>query len=328
MQTKDVKRLLKGRVLVTTAACLALGVAIAFAQNENKTDQKADAKKPAAERKNAADAAPQANARTEANTQAARRRGHGLGFDADAKDQGIRVTKVDDKGVAAQAGLKVNDRIVSIGGRPFTRIRPMQAYLSSQGGQQIPVVIERDGQQYTVQFTPSHMQDDSAWLGVYLEEGDANMKGARITQVYPAGPAARSGLWAGDIITRIGDEKIEDSADLVATVQGLDPQQRIDFAVLRNEQEVKIPVVLGQRDAFVYRDFDQGPQDGQHQQQGQQGQQGQQTRNDNDYFQNVPAYAMQLEHDRRNGEQHERIENEIRLLREEIAKLREELKKK
>lgn len=317
MQTSDVRRLLSGRVLTATGACLALGVAFAFAQNDGN---KADAKKNA-DRKTT-EAAPQAKAEADAK---ARKRGHGLGFDADAKDQGLRVTRVDEKGVAAQAGLKVNDRIVSIGGRPFTRVRPMQAYLGSMGGQRIPVVIERDGQQYTVQFTPAQLQDDSAWLGVYLEEGDANMKGARITQVYPAGPAARSGLWSGDIVTRIGDEKIEDSADLIATVQGLEPQQRVDFAVLRNDQEVKVPVVLGQRDAFVYRDFDQGPQEGQYQQQDQEGQQ---PRYDNDQFQNVPAYAMQLEHDRRNGEQHERIENEIRLLREEIAKLREELKKK
>lgn len=335
MQTRNWTEYLNGRVLAAASACLVLGVAFAFAQNDNRND-KAEAKRenPNAERKNAPDNAQnrQPGARAEAQ---ARTRGHGLGFEAEAKDQGIRVTRVDEKGIAAQAGLKANDKIVSAGGRPFTRIRPLQAYLSGQGGQQIPIVIERDGQQYTIQYTPGQLQDDSAWLGVYLEEGDANTKGARITHVYPAGPAARAGLWTGDIVTRIGDEKIEDSADLISTVQNLEPQKRVDFAVLRNEQEVKVPVVLGRRDAFVYRDFDYGAQSRQYGQQGQfqnqgqnpnQGQNAQQYQDDE--FENVPVYAMQLEHDRRNGEQHERIENEIRLLREEIAKLREELKNK
>jgi len=324
MHTHKATTILKGRILAITGGCLALGVAIALAQSDTEKKEKdaAAPKAPSAARKDATDSG-QRGARPDANAPA-RKRSHGLGFEAEAKDQGIRVTGVDDKGIAAQAGLRTGDRIVSVGGRQFTRTRPMQAFLAGQGGQRIPVIIERDGQQYTVQFTPGQLQDDSAWLGVYLDEGDADTKGARVTQVYPAGPAARAGLWVGDVVTNVGGQKIDDSADLVATVQGLEPEQRVEFAVLRGDQEVKVPVVLGRRDSFMYRDFDQGPQDGQQPQDDTQ----QRTRHDNNQFDNVPPYAMQLEHDRRNDEQHERIENEIRLLREEIAKLREELKKK
>lgn len=319
MKSSEAMRFVNGRSLSVCGAILALGVAIAVAQNDK---EKPDAR-PAGERKSSpAESGAVREGKGEAAAPA-RKRGHGLGFDVESQgEQGLRVSKVDEKGIAAQAGLRVNDKIISVGGRQFTRVRPLQAFLSGHGGEQYPILIERNGQQYTVQFTPGQLQDDSAWLGVYLEEGDANMKGARITQVYPAGPAARSGLWAGDIITRVGDEKIEDSADLVATVQNLEPQKQIDFAVLRGEQEVKVPVLLGRRDSFVYRDFDESQQEGQ----GQPRQQNSQYRGD--AFEDVPPYAMQLEHDRRNAEQHERIENEIRLLREEIAKLREELHKK
>ena len=38
-------------------------------------------------------------------------------------------------------------------------------------------------------------QEDTAWLGVFLSENDrnqGNQQGAMVTQIYPAGPAARA----------------------------------------------------------------------------------------------------------------------------------------
>jgi C-terminal processing protease CtpA/Prc len=308
--------------LIAFSAVILLGVAIVGAQGTN--DPKAPLAKapPGARTGNAAtrDATP-TDSKTNGHRDAGqlRRRGHGLGFEVTAKgDQGLWVSSVDENSPAAQAGLKMNDRIVSVDGRPLTAARQLQAYLSGQGGRRVPIIVARDGQQYTVQFMPPTFGADSAWLGVYLEEGDANMKGAKITHVYPAGPAARAGLYAGDIVTRIADQQIDGSADLVATVQQMEPQKQVEFIVLRNERETKIPVVLGSREAFVHRHHDRHDH-------GNDNEFGDTDRND---FDDVPPYAMQLEHDRRAAEQHQRIEEEIRLLREEIAKLREDLKRK
>lgn len=309
--------------LVAFGGTLLLGISIIFAQGT------ADPKPPSARNtpgtrpaKPDTSAAPTETKDAKGNTdrsQAARRRGHGLGFEVTAQgDQGLRISNVEENSAAAQAGLKQNDRIVSIDGRTFTGVRQLQAYVSGQGGRRVPIIVDRDGQQYTVQFTPAMFDADSAWLGVYLEEGDANMKGARITHVYPAGPAARAGLYAGDIVTQIAGQQIDGSADLVATVQQMEPKKQVEFVILRNERESKIPVVLGSRDAFAARNFER-PENGDDQQPAQ---------TDRDDFDDVPPYAMHLEHDRRAAEQHQRIENEIRLLREEIAKLREDLKRK
>lgn len=260
-----------------------------------------------------------ANERRESSN--ARRRGHQLGFEVDAKgDQGLRVTSVEDQSAAGQAGLQKDDRIISADGRPFTRPRQLQAYLAAQGGRQVPIVIERNGMQYTVQFSPQMFADDSPWLGVYLEEGDANSKGARITQVYPAGPAARAGLRVDDVVMKIGDESIDGSADLVATVQNLEPNQRVNFVVHRGDADLTIPVILGTRDSFAYRSEYRAPPNGEGNEMANRGQ--------NNGWDNIPPYAMQLEQERRSAEQHQRIEDEIRLLRQEIAKLREELKQK
>lgn len=266
----------------------------------------------------------------------ARRASAGLQVSEKASDKGekgLEVTSVAEGSAAAQAGFRQNDRIVSIDGRTFRNQRQLNAYLAGQPGRRIPVVVDRSGQRMMLQYDVAQYAGDYAWLGVYLEEAETadNVKGARITQVFPAGPASRAGLQVGDIITRINDQKIDDSSDLVMYIQGQKPQTQDQFAITRNNQEMKVPVTLGSRNDSFPQNYQAGYRGGP-----EQGYQtGSQQRWDDrgqsyshDPYSNIPPYAMQLEQERRASEQHERIENEIRALRDEIAKLREELKKK
>ena len=262
----------------------------------------------------------------------------GAEFDAQGNpqgNQGLHVKAIDQSGVLARGGLKQNDKIISIEGRTFTNPNQLEAFVWSQGGRQIPVIIERGGKRYTIQVVVPQQRANSGWLGVNLDEGDADaqgaadVKGARVTQVYPSGPAARAGLQAGDVITQISQQPVEGAHDAVMLIRKLQPQAQVELAVLRDKEELKIPVVLGSRGNFQYQAFYAGQQQFQ---QGQQPGQGQFVQNqgdqERDQFGNVPPHAMQLEHERRMAEQHERIEDELRMLREEIKSLRQILEKK
>jgi len=232
--------------------------------------------------------------------------------------------------------LKQGDRIVSADNRGFQHPRQFEAYLASHGGRQIPIVILRDGQHQTIMYSPPFRAGDSAWLGVFLEEGDHSGKGAHITEVYPGGPAARGGLQPGDVITRANDQKIENPADLIGAVADMTPRTEAKFTVMRDEHEQQFPVTLGAYQHFMPQNNGNGGangygdngqhHDGQHQDG--QHQNGGQYQSGHDALSGVPPYAMQLEHDRRAAEQRERIEQEIRALRDEIRQLREELKQK
>jgi len=250
----------------------------------------------------------------------------------DKGDKGLEVTSVAEGSAAAQAGFRQNDRILSIDGRAFRNQRQVNAYLAGQSGRRVPVLVERGGQRMTIQYDLAPNAGDHAWLGVYLEEGETadNVKGARITQVFPAGPASRAGLQVGDNITRINDQKVDDSSDLVMYIQGQKPQTQDQFFITRNNQEMKIPVTLGSRNDSFPQNYQAGYRGGAEQgnQAGTQRWDDRGTAHSHDPYSNIPPYAMQLEQERRTSEQHERIENEIRALRDEIAKLREELKKK
>ena len=83
----------------------------------------------------------------------------------------------------------------------------------------------------------------------------------------------------------------------------------------RGQQHIPVTAVLGSRDQFVFHrggqedfQFDDDRQFG-----------------EDDEFGNIPPHAMQLEHDRRMAEQHQRIEQELVKLQEEVRKLREAL---
>ncbi|MBI3864656.1 MAG: PDZ domain-containing protein [Planctomycetia bacterium] len=297
---------------IAFSAMLLLAVAIAVAQNQ--VTKQGDPKNPsAAPQAKKAPAAPQADARP----QQPAHRGHALGMAVTAGDQGIVVSKIDPAGAAGKAGFRENDRIVSVDQRPFKNARQLEAYLSSHAGRPVPVVVVRDGQQQTITYTAPFRSSDSAWLGVFLEQADGEAKGAEISQIFPDGPAARAGLQPGDVIVKIDNERIDNAADLIATVAGMAPQTESQFVITRNDQQVTIPVTLGSHEHQALAHHG-NPQDGE-------GQQPQHHRGYN-AFDTIPPHAMRLEHDRRNAEQHERIEEEIRALREEIRQLREELK--
>ncbi len=256
-----------------------------------------------------------------------RRRAITLGAQLQAQgNQGLQVSGLEENSIAARAGLQQNDRILSVDGRSFTSGRQLDAYLASQGGRRVPLVIDRNGQRLTILVTPAPLTGDTAWLGVFLEEGEATVKGARITHVYPSGPAARAGLQAGDIITQIDNQKIESPADVITLVQESEPLAEMQFLVLRNDQEMKFPVALGSRGHFLPPSSPNGYSPPGNGNEGAAGYE--HSADDPDDFEDIPPHAMQLERDRRVAEQHQRIETELRALREEIRQLREELKKK
>ena len=243
---------------------------------------------------------------------------------------GLSVANVQQGTAAARAGLRSGDVIVSIDGRNISNQNQFFSYLSGQYGRNVPIVIWRGNRQYTVQLTPES-QGDVAWLGVYLQDSEDNQgqSGARITQVYPAGPAARAGLYPGDVITSVEGQQVGSASDLISAIEEQRPGSRVELAVTRRNQQVQIPVTLGSRDSFVYRGQWDDQSGGQYRGgQYASSQSGEYSRDsgsggENDYFADIPPFAMHLEHERRMYEQNQRLETEIAKLQDEVRQLRE-----
>lgn len=231
--------------------------------------------------------------------------------------QDLRIREVAPESAAAQAGLRANDRIISVNGRELTDQRRFTAFLGGMSGRRVPLVIERNGRQYTVQLMAGDATQDGPWLGVYLQDRENNEQGVMVTHVYPASPAARAGVRAGDILLSVNNQQVESAPDLITLLDGFEPGSKANLRLRRGDQELDATAVLARRSDFAFQtSFNQGDR-----------QQGQQF-DDEDPYENIPPYAMQLEHDRRMAEQHQRMETELRKLQDEVRQLREAIEKK
>jgi putative serine protease PepD len=63
--------------------------------------------------------------------------------------------------------------------------------------------------------------------------------------VTTGGPADQAGLRAGDIVTALGATPIKGTNDLVATIAGHRPGDRVIASVRRGSQTIKVTVTLG-----------------------------------------------------------------------------------
>jgi serine protease Do len=81
-----------------------------------------------------------------------------------------------------------------------------------------------------------------AMLGVVT---DMDEKGAKITSVNKESAAEKAGLKKGDIITRIGDKKVEDAEDVSNAVAAHKPGDKVAVTILRDGKEQKLSAELG-----------------------------------------------------------------------------------
>jgi putative serine protease PepD len=90
--------------------------------------------------------------------------------------------------------------------------------------------------------TPTH-----ARLAISVSDvgNDTLAQGAQVESVEPGGPAADAGLRKGDVITKVGDEVIDSSESLVATIRGHRPDEKVTITYLRDGKTQTTTATLG-----------------------------------------------------------------------------------
>ena len=74
-----------------------------------------------------------------------------------------------------------------------------------------------------------------------------NKKGALIVSIVPDSPADDSGLMEEDVIVKVDGQDIENDKDLIRISSSKHPNDYTTFTVIREDQKLRISVVLGAR---------------------------------------------------------------------------------
>jgi regulator of sigma E protease len=150
--------------------------------------------------------------------------------------------------IAARAGLRPGDEIVGVGTRDTgTREAAVLALLDElMNGREIelrvhdaagnarPVVLALDGDRRA-------LTEPGALLPGLGFDFWYPVVPARVGKVLPGSPAERAGVHEGDEVLTVAGQPVADFAALVAAVQPK-PGARLEFGVLRDGQELVIPV--------------------------------------------------------------------------------------
>jgi putative serine protease PepD len=86
---------------------------------------------------------------------------------------------------------------------------------------------------------------EHAYLGV--STAAATGGGAQVGEATADGPAAQAGIQAGDVITEVDGDRVQDPEDVATAIEDNKPGDKIDVTVQRGGSERTIEVTLGQR---------------------------------------------------------------------------------
>ncbi|HUG20201.1 MAG TPA: PDZ domain-containing protein [Planctomycetaceae bacterium] len=180
-----------------------------------------------------------------------------LGAEFDEAGEGLTISSIHENSIAAQAGLRSGDQIVSIDGREFTSQARINAYLHQQNRRNVPMIFVRNGQRFQTTIVagpqmrvagrvathrdrtapPQGRFDDQARhrpaLGVTLAPG---RQGVIVSAIYPDSPAHVAGLWPQDEIVCINGWAAGGVNQFMSTVAQLPIDQSVSVNVIRDGQ--------------------------------------------------------------------------------------------
>ena len=82
-------------------------------------------------------------------------------------------------------------------------------------------------------------------LGVTGSVRQSTASGAQIGTVQAGSPAEKAGLVAGDVVTKVGDAKVEDFTDLIARIGSYAPGSQVTLSVQSGNTPKTVQVTLG-----------------------------------------------------------------------------------
>jgi regulator of sigma E protease len=143
---------------------------------------------------------------------------------------------LDDKSVAASAGIRPGDRIVSVNGTDVPTWDDMSLAVLPKANRSIAVVIEREGQRQTINMVPaSETKYEFGTLGI------GPIQRAQVVDVQADKPADKAGFKRGDVVLAVDGQRAPSHPAIVSVLQK-STDKPVQFEVERNGAPVTLVV--------------------------------------------------------------------------------------
>ena len=135
------------------------------------------------------------------------------------------------------AGLKTGDRIVGIGRHPVESFRDIEQYVTPAAGDELSVVVERDGRLIELSIKPRLDPETGAgFIGV------AAWVDPVIAEIVDGSPAMRAGVLPGARITKINGIPVNHSLDIYEELDKIPDEIALVIEQKGTTQTVVLPV--------------------------------------------------------------------------------------
>jgi regulator of sigma E protease len=136
----------------------------------------------------------------------------------------------------AQAGLRVGDRIVSVGGREMKTWDQFFIEIGTRASRETELVVDRGGRQETIRVTPApQTKYEVGEIGVLPKTR------LQLAEVTPGMAADRVGLRRGDVIVALDGKPDPEQQALIAYIKS-HPNTPLRLSILREGQPMDITV--------------------------------------------------------------------------------------
>jgi serine protease Do len=206
------------------------------------------------------------------------------------EEHGVEVTSVDADSPAAKAGVKVSDAVLEYNGQ---RVEGIEQFLrlvrETPVGRQVKLLISRNGATQTLTATTGsrpagnfvwsgdefkfkmpqvHIPDmpqplimwQSRTLGVESESLNSQLgeyfgakEGVLVRSVIKGSAAEKAGLKAGDVITRIGNQKVTSPKDISNALRSLSSTKAVPVTIVRDRKETSVNVTIEEKSSETLR---------------------------------------------------------------------------
>jgi len=208
------------------------------------------------------------------------------GLDLDV-EKGVLVSGVEDDAPAALAGIEEGDVIVKFNGKSVATPQELRDAVSEvDPGEKAKVEVIREGKTKTLTVTVTdrpergqtfHWDGDDfnqhfgrnfrmfsgPRLGVQAHEleddglasyfGAKKGEGVLVLSVEEESVAGKAGVQSGDIISKIGDEKIDDVSDVRDALRDYDEGEQFDITVMRHGKAQSLKATMDEQEDFTMR---------------------------------------------------------------------------